>query len=212
MPDWDICDWQDLSSPTALEGIGHVQDDIPCSEILIAGRWDDFYHARPRGLRRNLRRYAEKAREIDEVRFFVRTNFDARLMDSLITLHSARWNRHGEAGMIAANRSAGFLRDVAAKFAVDDMLRFFALEFQGRLVAVILSFPYKNVLFSYLSAFDPEYQQYGFGKLLLEKSLEYAFFNEYRSWNFLRGDEPYKSDWGASLISKSRLVLRKSGL
>ncbi len=154
----------------------------------------------------------KKRAEIDQIRLFVATHFDAGLMDSLIALHSARWNRQGEAGMIAANRSAGFLRDIAAKFASSDMLRFFGLEFQRRLVAVILSFPYRNVLFSYLSAFDPEYQQYGFGKLLLQKSLEYAFLNQYRSWNFLRGDEPYKFDWGARPIAKSQLVLRRSGL
>ncbi len=62
MPGWDVCDWQDLSSPTALAGLGESQEDTPCSEILITGDWEDFYNARPRGLRRNLRRYAEKAR------------------------------------------------------------------------------------------------------------------------------------------------------
>lgn len=210
--DWDVCDWQDLYSPTPLAKLGQVHGDISCSEVPIVGCWNDFFRKRSHGLRRNLRRYTDKARMIDDVRFFTRSDFDAGLMADVIRLHGARWHRQGEAGMIASNRSADFLRKVAPKFASRGMLRFFGLKFQDRVVALILSFPYKNVLFAYLSAFDPEYEQYGFGKLLLQNSLEYAFQEGYKSWNFLRGEEPYKFDWGARSISKSRLIIRRPDL
>jgi CelD/BcsL family acetyltransferase involved in cellulose biosynthesis len=210
--DWDVCDWQDLSSPSVLAPLGQMHGDSRCSEIPITGKWDNFYLARPRGLRRNLRRYTAKARIIDDVQFFVKADFEPELVSDLIRLHAARWNREGEAGMIAANRSAGFLHEIASKFASRGMLRFFGLKFQGRVVALILSVPYKNVLFAYLSAFDPEYEQYGFGKLLLQESLKHAFQERYASWNFLRGEEQYKFDWGARAIAKSRLKLRKQDL
>ena len=213
--DWDVVDWQDLSAPTRLTELTPVEfsirvsDDTPCSEILIAGGWDDFYRERPHGLRRNLRRYADKARQLAEIHFFFEAAFRPGLLENLIRLHAARWNRQGEAGTIASNRSAAFLREIVPKLGAHGRLLFFGLDFQGRTVALILSFPYKGILFSYLSAFDPEYEQYGFGKILLEKSLEYAFQEGFKSWNFLRGKEPYKFEWGSKLIPKCRLILSR---
>lgn len=214
---WDVCDWQDLASPTPLAGLAQtglcvrIADEIPCSEISIAGTWDDFCRDRPHGLRRNLRRYAEKARQVADFHFFAEQGFKAELLEILIRLHRARWTRHGEAGMIAANRSANFLREAVPALAARGKAMFFGLEFQGRTVAVILSFPHNNVLFAYLSGFDPEYDQYGFGRLLLNKSLEYAFQKRFKSWNFLRGNEPYKFEWGSRIIPKCRLIISRQG-
>ncbi|MBV8572238.1 MAG: GNAT family N-acetyltransferase [Acidobacteriaceae bacterium] len=216
--DWDLCCWQDLDAGTPLGGLTSplwgtaLQHDTPCTEIRLMHDWTRYFGALPRGLRRNLRRYADKARQIVEPRFFTAGGFQEALMNDLIRLHRARWSLQGESGMIVANRSAQFLREVALRLASARMLRFFGLELQQRVVALILSFPYKNVLFSYLSGFDPEYQQYGFGKLLLQYSLQHAFENGFTSWNFLRGSEPYKLDWGARIISKRRLVLAKPGV
>jgi CelD/BcsL family acetyltransferase involved in cellulose biosynthesis len=130
-------------------------------------------------------------------------------LETLIQLHAARWNRQGEAGTIASNRSAAFLRQAVPELSAIRGALFFSLEFQDRTAAVILSFPYKGMLFSYLSAFDPEYEQYGFGKILLQKSLEYAFEKGFKSWNFLRGNEPYKFEWGARIIPKRRLIVSR---
>jgi CelD/BcsL family acetyltransferase involved in cellulose biosynthesis len=213
--DWDVCSWQDLSSPTLLAELPvsvtsmRVMEDMPCTEVPIMGNWEMYCRARPRGLRRNLRRYAEKAYQLAEFQFFAERDFKSQLLETLICLHTARWRRQGEAGMIAANCSADFLREVVPKLAAQGHVLFFGLEFQGRTVALILSFPYQNVLFSYLSGFDPEYEQYGFGRLLLHKSLEYAFAKKFKSWNFLRGNEPYKFEWGATLVPKTRLLISR---
>ncbi|HEY7305168.1 MAG TPA: GNAT family N-acetyltransferase, partial [Bryobacteraceae bacterium] len=60
-------------------------------------------------------------------------------------------------------------------------------------------------------AFDPEYSTFGFGRTLLYHALRYAFETGYESWNFLRGNEPYKFDWGARSIPKARLLITRAG-
>jgi hypothetical protein len=40
--------------------------------------------------------------------------------------------------------------------------------------------------------------------------LEDAHRHGYRYWDFLRGEEPYKFDWGAQTIAKCRLILERS--
>ena len=83
----------------------------------------------------------------------------------------------------------------------------FSLSFQKQVVAVILSFPFRGVMFSYLSAFDPEFGALGFGKLLLYEAMKHTFESGFRSWNFLRGSEPYKLDWGAVTLPRKRVIV-----
>lgn len=215
--DWDICSWQDLSSGTPLCGLGssrclrvRCQPDSPCSAIAIEKSFAEFWAGRPSGLRRNVRRYREKAEQVATLEFDA-APYERECLEALIRLHSARWREQGQPGMISANRSAGFLIDVAEAFRERQMLWFFSLRFQAEIVAVIMAFDYRNVLYGYLSAFDPSYADFGFGRILLFHSLRYAFERRYASWNFLRGSEPYKSDWGAVAIPKSRLEITRPG-
>ena len=215
--EWDVCDWQDLSANTPLSGLESdgkfeltANPDISCSEIRLTGTFDEFQNARPKDLKRNLRRYRKKAEAIGRLQFEVVQEAHAESMKALVELHTAKWERRGEPGMIQANGSAEFLCDVAHKFASRDMLRFFALRFNGRIVALIVAFPYERTMFGYLSAFDPEHEELGFGRTLLFEALRYCYDNGYEAWNFLRGDEPYKFWWGAQLIPKSRVRLTRT--
>ncbi len=213
--DWDLCDWQDLSSGTMLCALGsggglnaRCVPDLPCSAIALDKEFAEFWAERPSGLRRNVRRYREKAEQLAVIEFSSKP-CETECLEALIRLHSARWRDHGQPGMISANHSANFLRDLVKACKSQDMVRFFTLRFQGETVAVIMAFEYRNVLYGYLSAFDPSYAQFGFGRLILYETIRYAFENRYASWNFLRGSEAYKSDWGAAVIPKSRLTIRR---
>ncbi len=213
--DWEICNWQDLNSDTPLSQIAgdrlgvSVQDDIECAEIRLSGDFQQYWAERPHGLRRNVRRYLERARAIAEPKFAVSVNPEPDIMNALIALHGVRWRRSGSPGMIVENRLAPFLREVASVFADAGALRLFSLRFENRVVAVILSFLLRDTLLSYLSAFDPEYESLGFGRILLYDSARYAFEQGYRSWDFLRGNEPYKVDWGAIRIPKRRVLITR---
>jgi len=83
------------------------------------------------------------------------------------------------------------------------------LCFENRVAAFMFAVVLLGTVFAYLSAFDPEYEALGFGKTLLYNSARFAFEQGYRSWDFLRGDEPYKSDWGAIRIPKRRVLITR---
>lgn len=209
--EWDACDWQDLSAETVLAALGPTVEDTPCSRVALASSFTEFMAGRPKELRRNLRRYKQKAEAIGPLHFSVTSEADRDLISALIDLHEARWQKSGQSGTIEANRAAGFLHDVTAVLARQDMVRFFTLYFQDRVAAIVLAFAYQKTIFSYLSAFDPESERFGFGRELLARALEYAHAREFEWWNFLRGDEPYKFSWGAQPIAKRRLILERSG-
>ena len=131
---------------------------------------------------------------------------EPELIDALIRLHGARWREQGEPGMIALNRSEQFLRAVSTGMAREDLLRFFVLRFRDEVVAVILAFRYRNKIYAYMSAFDPDYESLGFGRTLLYEGFRLAYDEAYDAWNFLRGDEPYKVSWGGEPIQRCRAL------
>lgn len=207
--DWDLCHWQDLSSYTPLRSLGDVQPDSPCSAIVIDQPYEAFLAARPKDLKRNLRRYKEKAEQIAAVTFEAADSTTKESMNALVTLHRARWEKAGESGMIEANRSEAFLREITEVLGPRGSLKIFIVRFGGAIAAILLALRNRNTIFSYLSAFDPQHEAFGFGRELLAEALRYAHENGYRCWNFLRGDEPYKFSWGAQPIPKCRVIIER---
>lgn len=216
--EWQRCEWQDLSTGSQLKGLQcdqstslAVSKDVPCSEVRFTGSFEEFWSKRPKDLRRNVRRYTDRALLEGELQFNETTEADPVLLDTLIQLHAVRWNRRGQPGMIEANGSAEFLRAVAAEFAGGGMLRFFSIRYQGKVAALVMAFLYSNRVFGYMSAFDPQFEAFGLGRKLLYETLRHCHNVGYHAWNFLRGDEPYKFSWGAELIAKSRITLTRNG-
>jgi CelD/BcsL family acetyltransferase involved in cellulose biosynthesis len=209
--DWDICDWQDLADNTPLASlqIGHVQkrEEVICRQLDFGAAFDAYWSGRPRHLRRNIRRYTEKARQNGSLDFHVTCHPDERLLLRLIRLHTARWSARGEPGMIAANNSEDFLLDAARLFASRNMLRIYSLNFSGEVAAVILAFVHRQIAYGYLTGFDPAHKQYSLASVLLHDSIQECFGQRLLAWNFCRGDEPYKADWGGQAIRRCRLVL-----
>jgi CelD/BcsL family acetyltransferase involved in cellulose biosynthesis len=207
--EWDVCDWQDLSSASPLAILGQAREDTPCSRIRLATTFDDFLSARPKDLRRNLRRCRGKARSLDELHFEVSRTAEPELVTSLIDLHRERWRKTGECGMIEANRAAGFLRAAAETLATSGILRIFALRLQQQIAAIIMALRNSTTIFGYLSAFDPCFERFELGHELVARALEYAYSQHYCWWDFLRGEEQYKFDWGAERIAKSRVIIER---
>jgi CelD/BcsL family acetyltransferase involved in cellulose biosynthesis len=215
--DWDLCNWQDLSSETPLQALsesGNLSvrkaEEILCTAIPLNGNFDDYWQTRSNELKRNVRRYTQKAEAEGTIQFEAHENPGLALMDALIELHSARWEKRGESGMIAANQSAHFLRDIATQFANEKILRLLTLQWKDQIVAIIFAFSWRKTMYGYLSAFDPQFEKLGFGRILLFDAIKYASSTGHTSWNFLRGEEPYKTWWGAQPIPKTRLIVKRA--
>jgi CelD/BcsL family acetyltransferase involved in cellulose biosynthesis len=209
--DWDRCDWQDLAFGTPLANFSCFdvtkQEQTICSEVRLPGAFEDFWAARPRHLRRNLRRYGAKAREQSSLRVEVTTAADESVVHALIRLHTSRWQALGESGMIQANHSACFLRNIISRFAGSDLLRIFSMRCGENIVAIILAFAFRGTMYGYLTGSDPAFKRFSVASILLQAALRYCCHEGIRAWNFRRDDEPYKTDWGAEAIRRCRIVL-----
>lgn len=207
--DWDVANWQDLHVDTPLQHLSgllvEVQDDTPCSAIPLTGTFEDYWSCRSSDLRRNIKRYARRAEAESPLLFAVEQTPAPASVEALIRLHGARWQRQGEAGTIESNNSAGFLRDISHL----PSCRIFTLHWKNEIVAITAGFLRGDRVYSYLSAFDPQYEILGFGRYLLYRSLQWARDQGFQYWDFLRGEESYKASWGAQVLPKRRLLITR---
>jgi CelD/BcsL family acetyltransferase involved in cellulose biosynthesis len=129
-----------------------------------------------------------------------------RLIGALFELHAARWGSRGEAGMLGGGVEQ-FQREAAARLWRAGIAQFFGLVFEGPVAAVIYGFMDKGRFWSYQSGFDPQLSAFSPGTLILEYAMQQAIQAGCMAFDFLRGSEAYKRDWGAEFVANRRVIL-----
>lgn len=120
-----------------------------------------------------------------------------RAFEILIELHQKRRQSLDQSGCFSSARFGRFHREVAVALLEQGALRMQWIELDGRPVAVEYSFVGGSTVYYYQGGFEPEVADERPGWLSFAVSLQAAIDEGYRSYDFLRGDEPYKASWGA---------------
>lgn len=113
----------------------------------------------------------------------------------LVQLHQKRRNQMGQRGCFASNRFHGFLKDAAAAHLESGQLRLQWVELDGRPIAVELDLEEGDTLMHYCSGIEPECDNARPGWLGVTAAIRHAIESGKATFDFLRGDEGYKSHW-----------------
>ena len=203
---WDGCELHQIrpwTSPLtnfelpdgwALQVIGrHVSPSLP-----LPSRVDELDRSVPPRHLRRFHTYRRRAARAGELRLERATpETCARLLDSLITLHQARWRSRGQRGCLAERRIRQFHHEVARAFAARDALALYALHLDDRVIACLYGFEQHGCLYCYLGGFDPESAALSPGVLMIGMVLEESIRRGLVRCDLLRGNEAYKYWWGA---------------
>lgn len=198
--EWDLVDWQELSECST--GRRHAPAEAvlePCAEcpvVALPSTAEAFLDGLPSGLRRNVRRYREQLERTGTITFETAGDCSV-LLAEFFRLHAERWAVSGEGGMVADGRMRRFHDDAARGLAACGLLRLHALRLNGEVAAVVYSFLAKGRAYSYLGGFSPDLAKFSPGTLILRYSMEQSILEGASEWDFLRGREPYKYQWGA---------------
>lgn len=167
--------------------------------LTLPGSWDELV-SRLSKKRRAKFRWQERE-FFDSGRATLETAVDAtgiaRGLDVLHRLHQARRDSLGESGCFAVPQFNAFLADAAAQFQRLGQLRLQWIEVDRQPAAVEFDLLGDDALFYYQTGIDPGRAEISPGWLLQAASLKRAIAEGRRSFDFLRGDEAYKSTWGA---------------
>lgn len=185
--------------PALAEAFGlrvTVEVEERCPVLALPDSWD-AYLERLRGkerheLRRKMRRLEREAPDARPVWTGTREGVEARLGDFL-DLH--RRSRGGKARFMDA-RMEGFFRRVAPALAALGMARLWFLDTPGGPLAAFMTIEWDGTVGLYNSGFRPDRAALSPGLVLLAHVVRDAIERGARRFDFLRGEERYKYDFG----------------
>jgi CelD/BcsL family acetyltransferase involved in cellulose biosynthesis len=200
---WTTLDFRDLPEgsvllQTPLPGASWIEEDEPCPVRPLGGGEEAVLAALPRKRRDELRRRRRRLEEVGPVsiRRADATTLGADL-DALLALHGRRWGERGEEGVLADPQVEAFHRLAAPRLLAAGLLRLHVLELDGRPAAAHYGFRHGPTAYSYIHGFDPTLAPFAPISLLLAAVQTEAAADGAVRFDFLRGRERYKYDWGA---------------
>jgi CelD/BcsL family acetyltransferase involved in cellulose biosynthesis len=134
-------------------------------------------------------------------------------LDAFIDLHQARW---GERGLFpptpGGDQSRRFVRRLFELYPADGpwSIHLGFLTVAGRRIAAEIHFETAGSVLYYNAGVDPEARDLSPGVVLLERLVRRAIELGKCRVDLLRGDEPYKYEWGAVDEPIQRILVRRT--
>jgi CelD/BcsL family acetyltransferase involved in cellulose biosynthesis len=188
-----------------------AQSDV-CPILPLPERVEQLPGALPHRMATHLRRYTRKLEKRGGARFEVAdANSWPELLEALFQLHTERWNKRGAPGAFSMDAARGFYRQATPALLAKGMLRLHGLRVDGRIICSVYVFICCGQALYYIVGFDLAFSTLSPGSLTIGRSIEDAIQLGARNYDFLRGDEPYKYVWGASVnVPVHRCVLSRT--
>jgi CelD/BcsL family acetyltransferase involved in cellulose biosynthesis len=225
---WDVVDLRRLRAgdpatdalAKALEwaapGAGWVvtreQEDVCPVVALAAGTdYEGYLATLDKKERHEIRRKVRRAEAAGEVRLERSAN-PIDDLDAFVELHQKRWGAEGlfpptEGGAASRRFFAGLFEACAPTGIVD--LSF--LTVGGRRIAAGVTFDDGDSVYYYNAGVEPDARELSPGVVMVACYIQRAIELGRTRVDFLRGDEPYKYEWGAIDAPIERLLVQRTG-
>ncbi len=207
-PDWDVIDLLDLdgASPT-LEMLKEAFFDsrfvlrrsdrytCPGERFESGERFDAFLKRtgrRDNYLRR--RKWLEKQPGFALERVERPGELDSPMAD-FFRLHAMRWAADGGSQGIKGSGVESFHRDATQYLAEKGWLRIYSLKVGGQAVASVYGLVHRGEFIYFQSGYNPAWRNRSVGLVLVGETFKDTLEGGLRGYDFLRGAEPYKSEW-----------------
>ncbi len=186
------------------------EDVCPVAELPEGGSFDDYMAGLGKKERHEIRRKVRRAEAAGEVSLEDSPDPVADLPE-FIDLHQKRWGADGLFPDTPGGvQSRVFFRRMFELFGADGPLSLSFLTVGGRRIAAGVAFQAGDSLLYYNGGVDPEARDLSPGVVMVERFVRRALERGLRRMDFLRGDEPYKYEWGATDRHISRLLVRRT--
>ncbi len=161
--------------------------------------------------RHEVRRKIRRAEAAGEVRL-ERSTDPVGDLDEFVDLHQKRW---GDEGLFpptpGGDQSRTFFRRLFELLDADGTVQLHFLTVGGRRIAAGVWFEDADAWYLYNAGVDPEARELSPGVLMSAKAIEGAILAGRRRFDYLRGDEGYKYEWGAVDEPIQRLLVVRTG-
>ena len=186
------------------------EEVCPVATLQAGATLDDFFATLGKKERHEIRRKVRRAEAAGPVELTASADPIADL-PAFIDLHQKRWGADGlfpdtEGG----ERSRTFFRRLFELFPADGPLRLAFLTVESRRIAACVSFETADSVLYYNAGVDPDARELSPGVVMIERLVRRALEQGATRLDFLRGNEPYKYEWGAVDQPIQRLLVRRT--
>lgn len=165
----------------------------PCPYIELPATWDEYLASLSKSRRQTIR---WQERKLARDHAMVITDYAPDQLDEgwrrLRSLHSARWAGRGS---LSEDRLDRLLRSFSSELAARDELWLTTLDLDGEAAAAWHGFACGDTVYFYQSGRDPKWGSASVGLVLLGAMIRRAIERGYRRFDFLRGQDGYKTSW-----------------
>ena len=190
-----------------------VDDGEPCHRIPLSTdastNGQSWRKRATKALQQQLRRRERQIARTFQVRFGCVT--DERelptVLAQLFALHRLRWGRLGQTGVFLSGRVRRFHAEFARLALRRGWLRLHWLTLDGIPAAIYYAFHCDRYAGFYTCGFHPAFGRYSVGKVLLAKVVDEAERDRAMMFDFLRGDESYKAEFGTTVTHNRHLFV-----
>jgi len=210
---WTVMDLTDLSSGsiayrTMLAGLARQHDR--CSAVLLPSTREELLQNLSQRQRSNLRQARSRIQRAGGISIELATRETLpEFLEELFQLHTNRWLRDGQTGVLADEAVKAFHRKAAPRLLSYGTLRLYRLRLRERTVAVLYALFERDTVFCYLQGYDPEFGSLSPGTHLMFSVMEDAIRSGKRKFDMLRGQEAYKHHWRAQIEATHRIQLSR---
>jgi len=157
--------------------------------------------------RHEVRRKVRRAEAAGDVRL-ERSTDPIGDLDEFVVLHQKRWGADGLFPPTPGGaQSRAFFGGLFEHCGPDGLIALHFLTVGDRRIAAGIWFDDGETLYFYNAGVDPEARDLSPGVVLVARSIEMALQAGRSRFDFLRGDEPYKYEWGARDVPIQRLLV-----
>lgn len=118
-----------------------------------------------------------------------------------------RWQDRGGSNAFHDPRLEAFHEDFSRLALEQGWLRLFVLRLKGVPAAALYGFRFGQTFYFYQSGFDPAFAKYSLGAVTVGLTIKQALEEGAEEYDFLHGDEAYKSQWAENRRELARLEL-----
>jgi CelD/BcsL family acetyltransferase involved in cellulose biosynthesis len=207
---WDRLDFVGVDAGDAvfncllaqLREVGNLVHFCPAMNtwrLELPPTWDEFLSRLSKQHRNRLRRADRTYFQTGQVQVKRVDSADdwSTFFEILLDLHGRRWNNKGLPGAFASPRFAAFHREISANWSASGLATLAWLEMDGKPLAVEYRLHGDGVMYAYQSGMDTERLDVRPGELANMWAIRNALEQGQHHYDFLRGDEEYKSRWRA---------------
>ena len=205
-PKWDILEfyniWENSPSVKIIKNLASENNlDLkieiyqPCPQIILPKSWDEYLNSLNGKFRKNLTRRMRMAENhyIPVKCEFVKENhFDGRIKE-FFDLMATDPDKH----VFLTNKMRIQMEEIIRNAFKNNIMQFAILKLDEKMIAGLLYFDFDGKLWGYNSALDLSNLDLSPGLVLKGNHIQWAIEQGYQLYDFMRGDESYKYDFGA---------------